>query len=67
MKKLRQLLRYIRGTAHKGIVLEPNKIINIEAYVDASYGVHEKKFEDIKPFEPTGSTSSDNPYPRTLA
>jgi hypothetical protein len=41
MKKLRQLLRYIRGTAHKGIVLEPNKIINIEAYVDAAYGVHE--------------------------
>ena len=35
------MLKYLKGTAQLGIVLEPRKnLIDVTAYVDASYGVH---------------------------
>ena len=41
MRKLQRVVRYIRATKEKGIVIEPDKNLSILAYVDASYGVHE--------------------------
>ena len=39
--KANRLLKYLKGTAQLGIVLEPQKnLIDVTAYVDASYGVH---------------------------
>lgn len=40
-KKLARMLRYLEGTKHLGIVLEANKPIQLTAYVDASYAVHD--------------------------
>jgi histone deacetylase 1/2 len=39
-KKLERVLKYIRGTKDKGIVLEAGKCLSILAYIDSSYGVH---------------------------
>ena len=40
-RKLDRLLRYLSGTRDLGIVLEANKPLQLMAYVDASYAVHE--------------------------
>ena len=40
-RKLTRLLRYLEGTRHLGIVLEANKPIQLMAYIDASYAVHD--------------------------
>ena len=39
--KLERVIKYIRHTKEKGIVLEGSKLLQIEAYVDASHGIHE--------------------------
>jgi hypothetical protein len=40
--KIQRVLKYINGTKDLGIILRPNKKgMNINAYFDASYGVHE--------------------------
>jgi hypothetical protein len=40
--KVQRVLKYINGTKDLGIILRPNKKeMNINAYFDASYGVHE--------------------------
>ena len=39
--KLRRLLRYVRSTRERGIVLRPGvKGMGVRAYIDAAYGVH---------------------------
>ena len=39
-KKMDRLLRYLKGSKGKGIVINVSNDIGIKAYVDASYGVH---------------------------
>jgi histone deacetylase 1/2 len=39
-KKLVRLLKYLNGTKDMGIVLRPGATMQLEAYVDASYGIH---------------------------
>jgi hypothetical protein len=41
MNKLERVIKYLRHTRDKGIVLEPGKQIFVEAFVDASHGVHD--------------------------
>jgi hypothetical protein len=41
MAKLRRLLGYILGTRHRGIVLCIGEHMNVKAYIDAAYGVHQ--------------------------
>ena len=39
--KLRRVIRYLRGTAGRGIRLRPGALgVDVRAYVDAAYGVH---------------------------
>ena len=40
MRKLERVIRYIRGTAELGIIIEARVNLGVYAYVDASYGVH---------------------------
>jgi hypothetical protein len=40
LRKLFRVVRYLRSTREKGIVLEANKALAVYAWVDASYGVH---------------------------
>jgi hypothetical protein len=40
LRKLKRLLRYLRGTADRGIVLEIGDDVKVIVYVDAAYGVH---------------------------
>jgi histone deacetylase 1/2 len=40
LKKLRRILRYLKGTYQLGIVLEAEEGPLVKAYIDASYGVH---------------------------
>lgn len=40
LRKLFRVVRYLRSTRDKGIVLEANKALAVYAWVDASYGVH---------------------------
>jgi hypothetical protein len=41
MGKLRRVIRYLRGSAGRGIRLRPGALgVNVRAYVDAAYGVH---------------------------
>ena len=40
LKKLTRLLRYVRGTPERGIVLEVGDEIRVTIYIDAAYGVH---------------------------
>jgi histone deacetylase 1/2 len=40
MRKLERVIRYIRGTADLGIIIEARVNLGVYAYVDASYGVH---------------------------
>jgi hypothetical protein len=40
LKKLTRLLRYLRGTAERGIVLEVGDSVKVTIYIDAAYGVH---------------------------
>ena len=43
-EKLRRLVRYIRDTKHRGIVLRPGKRgITLSLYTDAAYGVHQDR------------------------
>ena len=41
INKLERVIKYIRHTKDKGIVLEGSKMLQVEAYVDASHGIHE--------------------------
>ena len=41
INKLERVIKYIRHTKDKGIVLEGSKTLQVEAYVDASHGIHE--------------------------
>jgi hypothetical protein len=40
LKKLTRLLRYLRATRERGVVLEIGDVIRITVYIDAAYGVH---------------------------
>ena len=50
MVKLGRVIKYIRHTREIGIILEGSKLLQVEAFVDASHGIH----EDFKGH--TGST-----------
>lgn len=41
LAKLRRLLGYLGGSKERGIVLRIGDEINVKAYIDASYGVHQ--------------------------
>ena len=41
MVKLGRVIKYIRHTRDKGIILEGSKLLQVEAFVDASHGIHE--------------------------
>jgi hypothetical protein len=41
LKKLNYLLAYLNSTRDLGIILSPRKSLQIHAYIDASYGIHE--------------------------
>jgi len=41
VSKLERVIKYIRHTKDNGIVLEGPKMLQVEAYVDASHGIHE--------------------------
>jgi hypothetical protein len=38
--KLHRAIRYLRGSQHLGIILQPTKHLCVCAYIDAAYGVH---------------------------
>ena len=38
--KLNRLLKYLNATPGLGLVIEPDTVLNVSAYVDAAYGVH---------------------------
>ena len=40
LKKLIRLIRYVRGTVKRGIVLQVGNNIKVTVYIDAAYGVH---------------------------
>ena len=40
MAKLRRLLEYLRGTRERGIVLRVGQNLEVNAFIDAAYGVH---------------------------
>ena len=40
-EKLNRVLKYLNATPNIGLVLEPSNNIFVDAYVDASYGVHD--------------------------
>ena len=39
--KLQRVLKYLNGTQEMGIILRPNNNSKYEAYIDASYGIHD--------------------------
>ena len=39
-RKATRVLRYLFGTRHLGITIEPDNFLCIRSYIDASYGVH---------------------------
>jgi hypothetical protein len=39
-RKLNRVLKYLNGTRTLGIVLRPDKNLQLDSYIDASYGVH---------------------------
>ena len=38
--KLNRLLKYLNATPGLGLVIEPDTVLNVSAYVDVAYGVH---------------------------
>ena len=40
-RKLERVVKYLRGTQNMGIILQPDKLLHIVAWIDASHAVHD--------------------------